>query len=128
MDSVVQTRNLSKHYGGIKAVDELSFTVNQGDVYGFLGQNGAGKSTTIRMLLTLVQPSRGEIELFGMRLSTHRKEILRNVGAVIEKPDVYKFLSAYHNLQLFAQMSGVNPTDKQLLKQLDMVGLADRAH
>ena len=127
MQAVVQTRNLSKHYRNIKAVDELSFTVQQGDVYGFLGQNGAGKSTTIRMLLTLVQPTKGEIELFGMKLHAHRKEILRCIGAVIEKPDVYKFLSAYHNLRLFARMSGVDPTEKQLMQQLDMVGLADRA-
>ena len=128
MQAVVQTRNLSKHYRNIKAVDELSFTVQRGDVYGFLGQNGAGKSTTIRMLLTLVQPTKGEIELFGMKLHAHRKQILRAIGAVIEKPDVYKFLSAYHNLRLFARMSGVDPAEKQLMHQLDMVGLADRAH
>src|SRR5215813_11724010 len=109
MQAVVQTKNLSKHYHNIKAVDGLSFTVQEGDVYGFLGQNGAGKSTTIRMLLTLVQPTKGEIELFGMKLHTHRKEILRCIGAVIEKPDVYTFLSAYHNLRLFARMSGVHP-------------------
>ena len=128
MQAVVQTRNLSKHYRNIKAVDELSFTVQPGDVYGFLGQNGAGKSTTIRMLLTLVQPTKGEIELFGMKLHGHRKQILRGIGAVIEKPDVYKFLSAYHNLRLFARMSGVDPGQKRLMHQLDMVGLADRAH
>jgi len=128
MQPIVETKNLSRHYPNIKAVDELSFAVYEGDVYGFLGQNGAGKSTTIRMLLTLVRPSHGEIELFGMKLHTHRKEILRNIGAVIEKPDVYKFLSAYHNLRLFAKMSGITPTDKQLMQQLEMVGLAERAH
>ena len=109
-------------------MDGLSFTVNEGDVYGFLGQNGAGKSTTLRMLLTLVQPTAGEIELFGMKLTTHRGKILRRIGAMIEKPDVYKYLSAYNNLKLFARMSGVQATDKQLMQQLDMVGLADRAH
>ena len=128
MQPIVETKNLSKQFRNIVAVDGLSFTVNDGDVYGFLGQNGAGKSTTIRMLLTLVQPSAGEIELFGMKLTTHRKEILSCIGAMIEKPDVYKFLSAYNNLKLFAKMSGVNASDKQLMQQLDMVGLAERAH
>jgi ABC-type multidrug transport system ATPase subunit len=128
MQPVVQVKNLSKQYKNIKAVDALSFTVNEGDVYGFLGQNGAGKSTTIRMLLTLVQPTSGEIELFGLKLNTHRKKILSNVGAVIEKPDVYKYLSAYNNLKLFARMSGIHPTQKQLTEQLDMVGLKERAY
>src|SRR4051812_18604809 len=127
MQPVIQVNNLSKQYKNINAVDALSFTVHEGDVYGFLGQNGAGKSTTIRMLLTLIQPTNGEIELFGMKLHTHRKEILRNIGAVIEKSDVYKYLSAYDNLKLFARMSGSNPTEKQLIKQLDMVGLKERA-
>src|SRR5258706_1086097 len=128
MQPIVETKNLAKQCRIMVAVDGLSFTVNDGDVYGFLGQNGAGKSTTIRMLLTLVQPSAGEIELFGMKLTTHRKEILSCIGAMIEKPDVYKFLSAYNNLKLFAKMSGVNASDKQLMQQLDMVGLAERAH
>jgi len=128
MQPVVQVKNLSKHYKNIKAVDALSFTVYEGDVYGFLGQNGAGKSTTIRMLLTLVRPTNGDIEMFGLKLNAHRNEILRNVGAVIEKPDVYKYLSAYNNLKLFAHMSGINPTEKKLIEQMDMVGLKERAY
>jgi len=128
MQPIIRVTNLSKHYKNIKAVDALSFTVNEGDVYGFLGENGAGKSTTIRMLLTLIQPTEGAIELFGLKLSAHRNEILRNVGAVIEKPDVYKYLSAYNNLKLFARMNGIHPTEKQLMQQLEMVGLKDRAH
>lgn len=128
MQPVIKVTNLSKQYKNIKAVDALSFTVNEGDVYGFLGQNGAGKSTTIRMLLTLIKPTQGEIELFGLKLSEHRNKILRSIGAVIEKPDVYKYLSAYDNLKLFARMSGVHPTQKKLMEQLDMVGLKERAH
>ena len=78
MSVVIQVDQLSKHYQDIRAVDNLSFTVNAGDVYGFLGQNGAGKSTTIRMLLTLVKPSGGSIRIFGKDLVTHRREILKN--------------------------------------------------
>ena len=127
MSSIIRVNNLSKKFKDTIAVDDLSFTVNEGDVYGFLGQNGAGKSTTIRMLLSLVSPSGGEINVFGQKLNTHRSDILRRVGAVIEKPDLYKYLSAYDNLSIFAKMSGMKVTRDLLIKQLQMVGLADRA-
>ena len=122
MSAIINVSHLSKHYQEIKAVNDISFTVNPGEVYGFLGQNGAGKSTTIRMLLTLVEPSSGTIEMFGMNLKTHRKDILRQVGAIIERPDLYKYLSALENLSLFARMSGCRKTNEELLAQLEMVG------
>lgn len=128
MPAIIQVNQLSKQFRDIKAVDDLSFTVNKGDVYGFLGQNGAGKSTTIRMLLTLVRPSSGNIEIFGQNLQTHRRKILQQVGAVIEKPDLYKYLTAWENLSLFARMSGVRVTQNKLAEQLELVGLTDRAH
>jgi ABC-2 type transport system ATP-binding protein len=128
MSAIINVSHLSKHYQEIKAVNDISFTVNAGEVYGFLGQNGAGKSTTIRMLLTLVEPSSGRIEMFGMNLKTHRKEILRQVGAIIERPDLYKYLSALENLSLFARMSGCRKTNEELLAQLEMVGLMGREH
>ena len=128
MHSIIRVANLSKQFKEIHAVEDLSFTVNEGDVYGFLGQNGAGKSTTIRMLLTLVRPTTGDIRIFEKELSSHRKEILKEIGAVIEKPDLYKFLSAYDNLSIFARMSGIKPTRKFLMQRLQMVGLEERAH
>jgi ABC-type multidrug transport system ATPase subunit len=128
MQDIIKVKNLYKNFNEIKAVENLSFTVNAGQVYGFLGQNGAGKSTTIRMLLTLIRPSAGNIEIFGMDLYKHRKEILRNTGAVIEKPDLYKYLSALENLSIFALMSGVKISRQKIMEQLAMVGLADRAH
>lgn len=128
MPIVIQVEQLSKQYGDMKAVDNLSFSVYTGDVYGFLGQNGAGKSTTIRMLLTLIKPSSGNIQMFGMDLESKRKEILQQVGAVIERPDLYKYLTAYENLKLFARMSGLYPEKKMLEAQLDQVGLLTRAH
>lgn len=127
MQAIVNVKGLTKSFKNLTAVQDLDFSVNEGDVYGFLGQNGAGKSTTIRMLATLIAPTAGEIEIFGMKLTTHRNEILRNVGAVIEKPDVYKYLSAYENLKLFARLSGVKVTHDQLMSQLHQVGLASRA-
>ncbi len=128
MQEIIKVQTLTKKFNQFTAVNELSFTVNNGDIYGFLGQNGAGKSTTMRMLLTLIAPTSGTIELFGMNLNTHRNEILKQVGAVIEKPDVYKYLSAYENLKLFAKLSGMKPTNKQLMDQLEVVGLASRAN
>ena len=127
MQQIVRVTDLTKQFKNLTAVDHLSYTVNEGDVYGFLGQNGAGKSTSIRMMLTLIEPSSGEIEIFGMNLAKHRREILSQIGAVIEKPDVYKYLSAYDNLQLFAKFSGIKPSRQQLMDQLEMVGLAQRA-
>jgi len=124
--SLVTVSHLSKKFSTHTAVDDLSFSVQEGDVYGFLGQNGAGKSTTIRMLLTLVEPTAGNIKLFGLDLKKERKKILSQVGAVIEKPDLYKYLSAYENLSLFARMSGSKISKKDLYTQLELVGLGDR--
>nr|WP_262901485.1 ABC transporter ATP-binding protein [Flavihumibacter profundi] len=127
MEPVITVKHLVKNFNGLLAVDDLSFQVHPSDVYGFLGQNGAGKSTCIRMLLSLVTPSSGEIELFGLNLKTHRKEILQQVGAVVERPDLYKYLTAFENLSLFARMSGLSPKKQLLMEQLELVGLADRA-
>lgn len=127
MSPIVKVTSLTKQFNNLTAVQDLSFSVNEGDVYGFLGQNGAGKSTTIRMLLTLIKPTQGTVEIFGKELSKHRNEILREVGAVIEKPDVYKYLSAYENLKLFARLSGMKVTSQLLMQQLEKVGLAGRA-
>ncbi|MFT3910005.1 MAG: ABC transporter ATP-binding protein [Ferruginibacter sp.] len=128
MGVIVEVNNLSKQFDDVKAVNDLSFSVNEGDVYGFLGQNGAGKSTTIRMLLTLVKPSAGQIKIFGKELGQHRNEILKKTGAIIERPDLYKYLSAYDNLAIFAKMSGIKTSRKLIMDQLEMVGLADRSH
>ena len=124
---MLQVNNLSKQFDSLKAVDDLSFTVNDGDVYGFLGQNGAGKSTTIRMLLTLIKPDSGEINIFGKSVLHHRNEVLRQIGAVIERPDLYKYLTAYDNLSIFARLSGLKVSRKLIMDQLQMVGLADRS-
>ncbi|MBS1510101.1 MAG: ABC transporter ATP-binding protein [Bacteroidetes bacterium] len=127
MPEILRVQHLTKKFSEFVAVDDLSFTVNKGDVYGFLGQNGAGKSTTIRMLLSLITPTSGSINIFGEELAAKRSTILRQVGAIIEKPDLYLYLSAYENLSIFARMSGITVTKKILMDQLEMVGLAERA-
>lgn len=125
--SVIQVNELSKHFGSLKAVDQLSFNVNQGEVFGFLGQNGSGKSTTIRMLLSLIHPTSGQIALFGKPLNTHRAEILEEVGAIIERPDLYPYLTAKEHLQLFSKLRKKDISAVQIKETLIKVGLLDRS-
>lgn len=127
MPDIIVAKHLFKQFKEITAIHDLSFSVPEGKIYGFLGQNGAGKSTTIRMLLTLVRPSAGEIEIFGLNLKKHRKKILKRIGAIIETPDTYTYLSASDNLRIFAKMGGIQLTGKQVSERLDKVGLASRA-
>jgi ABC-type multidrug transport system ATPase subunit len=127
MPVIIQTSNLSKKFTEVMAVDDLSFSVQSGEVYGFLGQNGAGKSTTIRMLLTLIRPSTGSIKLFRKDLQAHRNEILQKTGAIIEKPDLYSYLTALQNISIMAKLSGIYLTQKQLIQQLERVGIGERA-
>ena len=128
MPEIISIQNLSKQFTEVKAVDDLSFSVQKGEVYGFLGQNGAGKSTTIRMLLTLIKPSGGRINIFEKNIQVHRNEILRNVGAIIEKPDLYNYLTAFQNIKIISEISGVHLTSRQLMLQLEKVGIAERAN
>ena len=125
--SILKVENISKHFGNLKAVDELSFEVAAGEVFGFLGQNGSGKSTTIRMLLSLIHPTSGTIELFGKSLQKERNQILEQVGAIIERPDLYPYLSAREHLQLFAKVRKQKINANAIEDTLDKVGLLDRA-
>ena len=128
MNSVIQINHLSKRFNNFTAVDDLSFSVNEGEVYGFLGQNGAGKSTTIRMMLSLIKPTEGSINIFGLSLEKEREQILSKIGAVVEKPDLYKYLSAYENMKLFSTLSGLSLGRSEIMRQLAVVGLEKRAH
>lgn len=125
--SVIQVNGLSKHFGTLKAVDQLDFSVSQGEVFGFLGQNGSGKSTTIRMLLSLIHPTSGNIELFGKPLDKCRDEILEEVGAIIERPDLYPYLTAREHLLLFAKLRSKNIHSRSIDDTLNKVGLLERS-
>jgi ABC-type multidrug transport system ATPase subunit len=127
MPSIIDVVGLTKAFKEVTAVDNLSFSVPEGEVYGFLGQNGAGKSTTIRMLLTLIRPTSGTVSILGKDLLKHRKEVLAQTGAIIEKPDLYNYLTALENIGMMARLSGVRATRKDLLQGLERVGLAERA-
>ena len=126
-DKIIEATNLTKVFKDVKAVDHLSLNVYRGNVFGFLGPNGAGKSTTIRMLLTLVNPGEGEIKIFGKNLKNHSREILKNIGAIVEKPDFYKYLSAFKNLEILAKISGKEIKSKRIFEVLELVGLKERS-
>ncbi len=123
---VIEVRGLTKKYKELLAVNNLDLNVYEGDVFGFLGPNGAGKSTTIRMLLTLIKPTAGEIKIFGKPLYKNREAILKNVGAIVEKPDFYMYLSAYKNLEILGKLSGADTSKKHIMELLELVGLDKR--
>ncbi len=126
MEIVLEIRNLTKRFKNIIAVDNLDLIVYKGDIFGFLGPNGSGKSTTIRMITSLIYPDNGEIFIFNQRLTPNSKNVLRRVGAIVESSDFYLYLTAYKNLEILTRLYGINPTKKQIMEILDLVGLADR--
>lgn len=127
-EKIIEISQLSKDFKELRAVNNLNLNVLKGDVFGFLGPNGAGKSTTIRMLLTLIKPTKGDIKLFGKSLAENRIEILRKVGAIVEKPDFYGYLSAYKNLEILGKISGHQISKKRIMEVLDLVGLDKRSN
>src|SRR5487761_1315531 len=104
---VISTSRLTKAYGKLVAVNDLHLQVMRGDVFGFLGPNGAGKSTTMRMLLGLIRPTAGRAVIFGMDTAYQMPTILRHVGAIVEMPVFYPYLSGRDNLHVVAAASGM---------------------
>lgn len=123
---VVKTNNLTKHFGQIVAVDNLSLEVHKGQIFGFLGPNGSGKSTTMGMMLGLIAPTSGSVEVFGLEARHNLPAILPRVGAMMETPGLYPYLSGRDNLNIFARLSGHIP-DKRIDEVLEMVDLTSRA-
>ena len=125
-DKIIEINSLTKDFKDLRAVNSLNLNVFEGDVFGFLGPNGAGKSTTIRMLLSLIKPTEGSIKLFGKTLLKNRIEILSRIGAIVEKPDFYGYLSAYKNLEILGKISGKEISEKRIMEVLEIVGLSKR--
>lgn len=123
---VIETERLTKRFKEKVSVHELNLAVPKGEVYGFLGPNGAGKTTTIRMLLGLMRPSSGEVRLFGKKLSAHRMELMRRVGALVESPSYYGHLTGYENLKILAHYRNL-PLNK-IDEALEKVRLTASAH
>jgi len=119
---ILDISNLCKNFGDFTAVNDISLHVNKGDIYGFLGPNGAGKSTTLRMVLGLIKPSNGEILIDGENISGSKRKYLNSIGALIEKPDFYKNLSAFDNLKILYKMSRLKNINKikDVLNEVDL--------
>lgn len=126
MQAIISAQNLSKSFGDFKAVSQLSFSIRPGSVYGFLGQNGAGKSTTMRMLLGLVRPDSGSVFIKGQEFKRENRQLLQHIGAVIERPDMYGYLSGWHNLRMMADLSRKKIPDRRLFEVLELTGLKGR--
>jgi len=125
MDAVIRTSGLTKRFGKRLAVDGLDLEVRRGEIFGFLGPNGAGKSTTIRMLLGLLRPNGGEAWLLGARVPQERLRVGAQVGALVEAPAFYDYLSGRRNLELLARLSGKCERGR-VDEVLELVGLRDR--
>jgi len=125
-EKVIEILGLTKKFKSLTAVSDLDLTVYRGDVFGFLGPNGAGKSTTIRMMLSLIAPTSGTIKIFGKSIISDRIDILRKVGAIVEKPDFYKNLTAYKNLSILGRLSMGDISRKKIMEILELVGLDKR--
>jgi ABC-2 type transport system ATP-binding protein len=126
-DAVLQTDQLTKRYRRRVVVDQLSLAVERGDIFGFLGQNGAGKSTTIRMALGLVRPTAGRVKLLGFDMARQPLRALKRVGAIVETPAFYDNFSGRQNLGMFAAMSG-GADRKRIEMVLELVSLRARAN
>jgi ABC-2 type transport system ATP-binding protein len=123
---VLRTNSLSKSFGKLQAVKNLSIELRRGEVFGFLGPNGAGKSTTVGMILGLIAPTAGSIELFGEKQNSNRWAALRRIGAIVEEPAFYPYLSGWDNLQVLADSIGGVPKTK-ITEVLERVKLLDRS-
>ncbi|HSW57574.1 MAG TPA: ABC transporter ATP-binding protein [Dehalococcoidales bacterium] len=123
---ILRTTNLSKNFGTLKAVDNFSVEISRGEVFGLLGPNGAGKSTIVGMILNLVTPTRGRIEVFGRDLKDNPWSALKKIGAVIESPAFYPYLSGRDNLESLAISIG-DISRNRITEVLERVNLLSRA-
>lgn len=126
-DKVLEVRHLTKRYGRVVAVDDLSLTVHRGEIFGLLGPNGAGKTTTLRAILGLIRPDAGEILVMQTPVAGAPHKAMRHVGAMVEGPAAHGYLSGRDNLRLCARLAG-NGAERNVDSVLELVGLADKAH
>ncbi|MEH7156968.1 ABC transporter ATP-binding protein [Neobacillus drentensis] len=127
MEKIVELKNVTKVIKGRTIIDNISFQVNKGQVFGFLGPNGAGKTTTIRMIVGLITITSGDIEVSGFSIKNNFEDAVRHIGAIVENPEMYKFLTGYQNLIHYARMAkGI--TKEKIDETVELVGLSERIH
>ncbi|MDP4084360.1 MAG: ABC transporter ATP-binding protein [Bacillota bacterium] len=123
----LEVQNLRKTIGKKEIIKGLSFELREGEVFGFLGPNGAGKTTTIRMLVGLIKPSAGAIKICGFNIQTHFYHAIKNLGCIVENPELYPYLSGWDNLLHFVRMlDGIS--EERIKEVTELVGLTERIH
>ncbi len=127
-DCILKTYGLSKKFKKFSALKDVNVTVNRGDIYGFLGENGAGKTTFIRTVLGLMKPSSGEINLFGKGAVSENRELLKRIGSIIEYPGFYNNLTAKENLEIHRRMMGIQDKNsiENVLKSLGLIEVKEK--
>lgn len=126
-EPVMRLKEVTKRINRKTIIDKLSFEIPKGEIFGFLGPNGAGKTTTIRMMVGLMSITSGEILINGKSIRTHFEQAIREVGAIVENPEMYKFLTGYQNLVHYARMNeGI--TKQRIDEVVERVGLKNRIH
>lgn len=124
-NTVLELKNVSKSFGKRKIIDNISLKVNSGEIFGFLGPNGSGKTTTIKMILRLIDSDEGEIKVNGFDNRKQFEQAMECIGAIVENPDMYKYMSGIDNLKLHARIRNID--ERRIYEVLEMVGLKDKA-
>lgn len=127
MTTILSVRDVKKVIGKKTIVENVSFDVKQGEVFGFLGPNGAGKTTTIRMLVGLIKETEGTISIGGYSIKENFREAMRQIGSIVENPELYTYLTGWENLKQFARMLG-GISDERIIEIAHMVHLDERIH
>ncbi|QHS21522.1 ABC transporter ATP-binding protein [Virgibacillus sp. MSP4-1] len=126
--TVLELKNVTKKLGNKNVVDDLSFSIQSGEVFGLLGPNGAGKTTTIRMIAGLISKSNGKVFINGVDADENFKQVMSEMGAIVENPEMYKFLTGYQNLLHFARMAQVSITKERIQEVIKLVDLEKNIH
>lgn len=124
-NTVLEIKNLTKSYGKRKVIDNISLEIKEGEIFGFLGPNGSGKTTTIKMILRLIEKDSGEIKIKGYDNKKEFEKAMEYIGAIVENPDMYNYMSGKDNLKLHARLRNID--EKRIDEVLELVGLKDRA-
>ncbi|MFC4777634.1 ABC transporter ATP-binding protein [Paenibacillus sp. GCM10023252] len=126
-ETILSVQGVQKKIRGKRIIHDVSFTVQEGEIFGFLGPNGSGKTTTIRMLVDLIKPTAGEIKICGYNVQRSPEEALKYVGSIVENPEVYSYMTGWENLEHFARMQqGID--DERIREVSRIVRLEERIH
>ncbi len=125
MENIISMKNVTKYFKENRALKNLTFSIEEGEIFGFLGPSGAGKTTTIKLLTSQLIPTSGEIKIFGKNVYSNKREIVKNIGILSDTSGMYERLSVLDNLMLFANINDV--PKENILEILDRIGMKETA-